>query len=458
MAIHLEKKEPSAAPGAKSAARDLWRGFFLLGFMGLTRLSGFLRTARLAFVWGLSAGAASYDFAFALVSSLYECSFGAWIGFCFIPAYQRQKRKEAPGATLSCLPLKLFVFLLAAFLPIVCLAFPVLPYAAPALSGFEAETTGLLALLVLDHGVLALVSLFSALYQAEDKPLFPALLSALSSLAITGIVWVTAPVLPPAGAILFLLCGNFLTLLFLHLPLSLAASPSGTFTASPAPTSFSEKKRPFHTARTGWEAAALSAFLPLSALIASQNAACDSASDAAACGYARKLVLLCAALLAACAHALWYPRLSRANGQGTLVKKSCLLSGGAALLLAFALLAGAPWLVSLLFSGETPENQTLLFQLLCFFVPALPALTLIPMLSETAFLREQAVRLLPAALISLLLQLAGPRLFSRLFPSLPRLLQVPVSFTAAVYCYVFLIALSLLFSAKKSNAPDPVPF
>ncbi len=451
MAIHLEKRK-------SGVARDLWRGFFLLGFMGLTRLSGFLRTARLAFVWGLSAGAASYDFAFALVSSLYECSFGAWIGFCFIPVYQRQKQGETPGAALSRLPLKLFVLLLAAFLPIVCLAFPVLPYAAPALAGFEAETAGLLGLLVLDHGVLALVSLFSARYQAEDKPLFPALLSALTSLVITGVVWVTAPVLPPAGAILFLLCGNFLTLLFLHLPLSLAANPSGAFTASPAPTSFSEKKQPFYTARAGGEAAALSAFLPLAALIASQHAASDNASDAAACGYARKLVLLCAALLAACAHALWYPRLSRANGRGSLVKKACILSGGAALLLAFVLLAGAPWLVSFFFSGETPENQTLLFQLLCFFVPALPALVLIPILSETVFLRGQAVRLLPAALISLLFQLAGPRLFSRLFPSLPRPLQVPASFTAAVYCYIVLIGLFLLFSAKKPAAPDPISF
>lgn len=437
----LSKKRGDPTPWKKDAAA-------LFSLTAFTRFCGLIRTLIPAAVWGLSETATVFDFSLAFVTSLYELTFGAVIAYCFIPLYARKDPDDCHPVCLPLLPMASAVLLF--YFPWLLTARLWLPFFFPASPKTVGMAQTIMGLMILDQAAVSAVALLTAFLQAKRHPIVPAVLSALSSLCATLALLAFSRSLSALMPALVLLSANSLTVLLLIIflkrrsaltPIRLAGFAKTH--VNPAPSS------PFLSA------VAASAFLPLATLIAAFATTNGPYADSAACGLARKLIFLAAALLSSVAHALLYPRLSQDRPTVSAVRKPLGVLLALSFAMALALFIAAPFLAVGMFFGESAEQRQAFVRLLCAFLPLLPAAALLPTLSEIAYLRRRTFFLFLGTLSALSAELLGLAYLPVRFG----MLRIPLSLGMAVYSFAGLaLPAALLFPDKrKRDVSDPAP-
>lgn len=424
---------------------------FLLVLIALTRLFGLLRSSALAALWGVGENAAAFELTFSLSSTLYDLSFGAVLSAMFIPActarWAKDSKKAAQRFTLSLLP-ALFAGTGLLYLPLFLFPQAVLTLFAGELSHtFLALAVPSLRLLSAAKILLGGASLFVGFWQVNNRPLLPALVYAASSLLSLIAVLLFGKKLDAVG-----LSGILLLLdLMVGLLLFLLTVPRKRSLLEPEPL------LPYRPPRLGpftkkiAQVMIFSAYLPAANLLTTVfSARIGGDASLAANGYAAKPVLLSAALLSSVLHATLYPRLARdGDGQSRFIKKIlfsllALTNAGAILL---SLLA-RPLLSVLYLRGFFNEaSLSLTTSFLRLYALSLPLLTLIPLLSDLAYLQKKTGSLAAVGSLALLLDLL-------LLAILPRYLAdaaVPIAYFIASLFFVT-TALILLFRTESHES------
>ncbi len=445
----------------------LFPPFLLLVLIGLTRLFGLFRSVMLAAFWGVGTDAAAFELAYSLSSFLFDLTLGALLAAMFVPAYTVRLHsggtEDARRFTRSLLP-TLFTVSLFLYAPLFLFPKPLLALAAGQ-SAPEILEPAAAALRFLSAGKIAmgLASLFVFVLQAERRPLFPALLYALSSLTGLLAVLLIGRRLNAAtlAFVLFLLDLLVLALLF---PTAVGKSAAGKRMFAPKISTAEEKEQPaapyfprepLAFFRKGLSVIVFSAFLPLATFLASLFASRIGGGEAlAANGYAAKPVLLSAALFSSVQHAFFYPRLTAfaAKREGEYQKEA--RAAGILLLLLslfpalfFALFA-EPFLSLLYLRGSfDAASLKLTASFLRLYALSLPPLTLAGLFNDLAYLRGKTSALALSGLAAVasdlfLLFLLAPKI---------GVLAVPAAFFAASLLYTLAGALLALRNERAAS-------